>query len=103
MDAKHIEMMKESAKTGAIVSAVASSTLQYRDVKNGKVDINEAGFNVLKETIQGSIATVSVMSAIRCDKGLLAQLAILGVGVAGIYGVEAMSEKRKEAKGVTNA
>ena len=100
MDTKHIEMMKDSAKTGAIVT---SGALQYRKIKNGEVNSSEVGSTILKETIQGTIGTVAVMSAINCNRGILSKLAILGVGIAGIYGVEAVSEKIKIEKGVENA
>ncbi len=100
IDTKVLDMMKESAKTGAIVSAATSSAMLYRKVKKGEIDSSEVGATLLKETVQGSIGTVAVVSAINCNKGLLTKLAILGIGVAGIYGVEAISENRKKVKGV---
>lgn len=103
MNANQIELMKESAKTSAIVSFATSSAMQFRRVQKGEIDANEAGISIIKGTIQGTFGATAVVTAMRCNDGILTKLAILGIGLIGIYGIETIDENRKKLKGVLNA
>lgn len=85
--------------TGAIASAVASSTVNMRKVRNEEINLSEAVKDTVKRTSQGAIATgaaVATASYLSQKGGFFKALTTLSVGMAGIYALEVLDDKLQE-------
>lgn len=85
-----------SVLTGAIASAVASSTVNMRKVKNEEITKTEAVKEVVKRTSQGAIATgaaVATAGYLSQKGGFFKALTTISVGMAGIYAIEVLDDK----------
>ncbi|NVJ53253.1 MAG: hypothetical protein HWD90_06135 [Campylobacteraceae bacterium] len=85
-----------SVITGAIASAVASSTINMRKVKNEEISKKEALKDTLKRTSQGAIATgaaVATADYLSQKGGFIKAMTTISVGMAGIYALEVLDDK----------
>jgi len=80
--------------SGAIASATIAGGLNYSQYKKGAIEKEVAIKNSIKLTLQGGIATGAAIAAANyLGKGsVLGVLSAISVGVAGVYGVEKISE-----------
>ncbi len=82
--------------SGAVASAIVSSTINYKKVKDEKIDKKEALRDTVKKTSQGAIATgaaIATTNYLGEQGGLLKAMTALSVGIAGIYAVELIDDK----------
>ncbi|RXJ88729.1 hypothetical protein CRV01_08870 [Arcobacter sp. CECT 8983] len=85
-----------SVITGAIASAVASSTINMRKVKNQEISKKEALRDTFKRTSQGAIATgaaVATADYLSQKGGFIKAMTTISVGMAGIYALEVLDDK----------
>jgi len=88
-----------SVITGAIASAVASSTINMRKVKNQEITTSEAVRETVKRSSQGAIATgaaVATANYLSQNGGLLKAMTTISVGIAGVYALEVLDDKLKK-------
>ncbi|RXJ75471.1 hypothetical protein CRV03_12960 [Arcobacter sp. F155] len=81
---------------GAIASAVASSTINMRKVKNEEITTKEAVKDTLKRTSQGAIATgaaVATADYLSQKGGFFKAMTTISIGMAGIYALEVLDDK----------
>lgn len=80
--------------SGAIASATIAGGLNYSQYKKGTIKKEVAIKNSIKLTLQGGIATGAAIAAANyLGRGsILGMLSAISVGVAGVYGVEKISE-----------
>jgi hypothetical protein len=80
--------------SGAVASATIASGINYSQYKRGAVDKQTAVKNTIKLSIQGGIATGAAIAAANyLGRGsLLGMLSSVSFGIAGVYGVEKISE-----------
>lgn len=85
--------------SGAVASAIVSSTINYKKVKEEKISSKEAVKDTVKKTSQGAIATgaaIATANYLGQEGGLLKALTAVSVGMAGIYAVEVIDDKLNE-------
>lgn len=91
---------------GAVASAIAAGTINFRKVKNNEATTAEALRETVKRTSQGAIATGAAMATadyLGQKGGLLKALTVASVGVAGIYAMEVLDDKLQKKKiSITN-
>lgn len=88
-----------SVITGAIASAVASSTVNMRKVKNEEISKSDAIKDVVKRSSQGAIATgaaVATAGYLTQKGGFFKALTTISIGVAGVYAIEVLDDKLQE-------
>ncbi|MGP1450616.1 MAG: hypothetical protein ACTTJS_05785 [Wolinella sp.] len=81
--------------SGSLAALLISSASNYRRVKNGELDIQKAGIDTLKRTLQGGVVAASAISAanhIGKNNGYFQALASLSVGMASVYAIERGAE-----------
>jgi len=86
---------------GAVASAIACTTINFRKVKNEEMTFLEASRETVKRTSQGAIATgtaIVTTDFLSKRSGLLKALATMAVGIAGIYAIEALDSKSQNKK-----
>jgi len=84
--------------SGAVASAIVSGTINYKKVKEQKIDSKKAIADTVKISSQGAIATgtaVATANYIGQKGGLLKALTAVSIGMAGIYAIEFIDEKLK--------
>ena len=79
--------------SGAIASAVVAGSINYLRYQKEEITSAEAVRNGLKLTAQGGIATGSAIAAANYlgRNNFLGFLTAIGIGAAGVYGVEQVS------------
>lgn len=88
-----------SVITGAVASAVASSTVNYRRVKNQEITKTQAVKETVKRSSQGAIATAAAVQTanyLSQKGGFLKAMTTISVGMAGIYAIEILDDKLEE-------
>ncbi len=88
-----------SVLTGTIASAVASSSVNMRKVRNEEITKSEALREIAKRTSQGAIATSAAVATAGylTQKGsFLKALTTISIGMAGIYAIEVLGDKIDE-------
>ncbi len=88
-----------SVITGAVASAVAASTVNYRKVKNKEITATQAVKETVKRSSQGAIATAAAVQTanyLTQKGGFLKAMTTLSVGMAGIYAIEMLDDKLEE-------
>jgi peptidoglycan biosynthesis protein MviN/MurJ (putative lipid II flippase) len=88
------------ALAGGIASALTSVFLNYKKFKSDEISKSSAIKTTLKETTQGSIASVATIVGAKYydKKNYLGMMASIGLGVAGVTLVEKVSSKVKIKK-----
>ena len=87
---------------GALASAAVKSTLTIKKINEGESSVAAAAKEVAKSTLQGAVATATVASMhaalARPDRSFLSAVTYGTMGVAGIYAIEKLTERFKEAE-----
>jgi len=80
--------------SGAIASATIAGGVNYSQYKKGAIEKEAAIKSSIKLTLQGGIATGAAIAAANyLGRGsVLWALGAISVGVAGVYGIEKISE-----------
>ncbi len=87
--------------SGAVASAVISGAVNYKKLKEEKIDKKEALRDTVKKTSQGAIATgaaIATANYLGQKGGLLKALTAASIGIAGVYAVEVLDEKLESRK-----
>ena len=86
------------ALAGSIASGLTSAYLNNKKFKNAEISKNRAINTTIKETAQGSIASIAtIVGAKYYDKNnYLGAIASVGLGIAGIALIEKISLKTKK-------
>ena len=82
--------------SGAVASAIVSGAINYKKVKEEKLDSKEAIKDTVKKTSQGAIATgaaIATANYIGQEGGFFKALTSASIGIAGIYAVEILDDK----------
>lgn len=97
IDTGEVRSVTGHTVSGAIAAGTIAGTLNYNQYKKGEISKNEALQNSAKLTLQGGIATgASIATANYIGKGnWFHALSALSIGIAGVYGVEKLSQKYK--------
>ncbi|XPV69527.1 MAG: hypothetical protein ACNI25_02910 [Halarcobacter sp.] len=91
--------------TGAVASAIASSTVNYRKVKNKEISTTLAIKETVKRSSQGAIATgaaVQTANYLTQKGGFLKAMTTISIGMAGIYAIEILDDKLDEKYSLTS-
>lgn len=80
---------------GAVASAIAASTINFRRVKNEEANVGEAVREVVKRTSQGAVATGAAIATANHlgNKNFFSAVATTAAAVAGIYALEVLDDK----------
>ncbi len=94
---KKISHQSHIVFAGGMASALVSGFLNYKKFKNAEVSKIKAIKATIKETTQGSIASISTTSSAKyyANSNYLGMMASIGLGVAGIALLEKVSLKVK--------
>jgi hypothetical protein len=103
IDTGEIRSVSGHTVSGAIAAGTVAGAINYNRYKKDEISKNEALQNSAKLTLQGGIATgASIATANYIGKGSwLHALGALSIGIAGVYGIEKLSQKYN-AKSVSN-
>lgn len=80
---------------GAVASAIAAGTINFRRVKNDEATVSEAVRETVKRSSQGAIATGAAIATANHlgNKGFFSAFATTAAAIAGIYALEVLDDK----------
>eukprot|EP01155_Anaeramoeba_flamelloides_P032647 Anaeramoba_flamelloidesa94143_119.p4 GENE.a94143_119~~a94143_119.p4 ORF type:complete len:125 (-),score=31.27 a94143_119:930-1304(-) len=89
--------------SGAVASAIVSGTINYKKLKEEKIEAKDALKDTVKKTSQGAVATgaaIATANYLGQKGGFLKAMTAVSIGMAGIYAIEIIDEKLQEKESI---